>query len=251
MSSVTVSPVALRGANSGFRPLPMAPWAPPKQDLFFSPKRMSEKKMSGSFSSKEIPLSLALGAGSAGAIILGAQLPSAGWKGFFIGAGLLGLGYSISNLFSGPELPPQGVQSSGDAAKIPTKEAFEQLTGSFRKPRMYEQIDQPGPNWLMTANYFDIDVEFVLTNPTSESVTATLRLTQQETATRTLYPNSKESNTYSKIVTVPANTSITVPFDVKTLNWTGALTERLVMEKIRSGDPAESAVKLSEVTFFV
>jgi len=250
MSSLDIRPATVKTGTSNFRPFRMPSYAPVGQQLF-QQKRMGQKKMGGSFSTKELPLSLAVGAGSAGAIVIGAQVPSPGWKGFLIGAGLLGLGFSIYNLFSGPEAPPSGEQSSSNAAPIASKSDFEQLTGSFLKPRMYEQVDQPGPDWLMTANYFDIYPQFSLTNPTNNPVTVTLRLTQQETSSRMLYPNSKESKTYSKVVTVPPKTTVTVEFDIDTLNYTGSLTERLVMEKIRSGDPADAAVKLAEVTFFV
>lgn len=244
MANAYLGAVPIKGVKrTSFAPIP---WAPPGQESLFNKKRMGQKRLVGSFSPSALPTSLGVSLGSVAAIMIGMKAPSPIGE-ILIGAGFAGLGYSIYNLFSGAE--KRDLSDKTVPLNLASKEAFDQITGAFRKPRMYEKIDHLGPDNI-EYNWEDVDIEFVVTNPSNEDVDLTLRFTQTETANKGWFGSSKDTATYFKRVSVPSGKSATVPFEIDTLNWFGGLTETIVADKMFDVNPKSAGVKLAEVTFF-
>lgn len=251
MSNIEIRPVQLRGNSLTASPRKLPLWAPPGQEFLFDKKRMGQKKPGDGFSSEAVPKSLAFALAGAGSVLIGTKMPSP-FGGLMVGAGLISIGYSVYNLFSGSEPAAAGVRPDGEAKDIPEKQDFDRLTGAFKKPRMNERVEQP---WYAQWNWLDIDVVYVVTNPSSRPVSVTLRFTQKEVSNRgEKLPTSKNTATYFKTVVVPQSTSVDVELEIDTLNWSGGLSENLIVEKLWPGGqgyPEPHAVKMSEVTFFV
>lgn len=229
----------LMGARRGPMPvrlgfqakLPMAPQAPLK------------KSSLGAFDLDRLPDSVLWVTGGAAALWAGGILPSPA-DSVIRALGIASVGYGIYYLFKGD-----------GSEKVVTKEtnvlssvgAFESITGSFIKPRMYEQV----PVQLFgTYNFWDIPVEFEVRNPSDEEVSFNLIVTQREVAATRVGIDVPREHTYDAIPVKLAPRSHELKrFDIDTLNWVGGLWINLIVRKVGPGAPAGGA-KISEVTFF-
>lgn len=204
-----------------------------QQQTFFNAGRMSKKKLGiGSFSSRELPLSLSIGVASAGVIVLGTSIAEGTLKSILIGGGLIGLGFSIYNLFSGSEVPPSGEKGAGDVSGLAAQEDFDGISAKFLNPKMYES----------QLPFSNKTISLILTNPSNKPVEFTLIVSEYEGD-----PGQFGGDAFRKPVTVPANGSLPIDFSVTTGN-VFPTTIRLVAKKLRGA--ADQPVKMTELVYF-
>lgn len=250
-----MSPIAIRpaivgnGGPQNFRPLRLPTWAPPGRQFLFNEKRMGQKKSLGAFSVDALPTSLAIGAASVGAIIIGAGIttkadqPTSIWKTILIGGGLAGLGISIFNLFSGKEIPESekgGTKSERTLQKTAAVAEFENVTGRFIAPKMYED----------TSYWVNANANLAITNDADKAVDMRLIVEQYE-LDYSLFGRSTAWEAQGQIIneafTVRAKGTEYRQFEVDSDSlWKTAI--KLVAYKLRSA--TDNPVKLAEVIFY-
>jgi hypothetical protein len=211
---------------------------------------MGQKKSLGAFSTDALPTSLAVGAASAGALIWGSGMasgtddqPASVWKSILIGGGLIGLGFSIWNLFSGkavPEGEKGGAKGEGVQQVTADISDFSKVVGKFVSPKMYEE----------TSYWTNADANLAITNDSSKPVDMRLIVEQYE-MDYSLFGRSNAWEAQGQIInepfTVRAGGTEYRKFEVDSDSlWKTAI--RLVAYKLRSA--GDAPVKLAEVTFY-